>query len=383
MSYIGSTPTTQAFSPAVDIFSGNGSATVLSLSKPVLSAAQVQVVVNNVPQNPASAFTVGSQSITFTSAPSSGTNNIYVYYVSPITQAIAPSQGTVTTSSLNSAFLLPVTNISASGSPSASTFLRGDSSWATVPQIQPISASIASSALTITASALVLDFRSTTLSSGTVTTVSGTPASLVVPSTATLGTVNAVQSRLVVIALNNAGTIELAVVNISGGNNLDETTLLTTTAISASSTSASTVYSTTARTSLAFRVIGYIESTQATAGTWATAPSTIQGYGGQALAAMSSIGYGQTWQNVTRAASTTYYNTTGKPIMLKFVGNTASANQVAFTLTINGSALPAEQWYAPGAGYAYIANYLIPVGASYSMTLSGAGFTAGTSSELR
>jgi hypothetical protein len=67
----------------------------------VLSAAQVQVVVNNVPQNPASAFTVGSQTITFTSAPSAGTNNIYVYYVSPITQAIAPSQGTVYPASLS------------------------------------------------------------------------------------------------------------------------------------------------------------------------------------------------------------------------------------------------------------------------------------------
>lgn len=132
MSYIGSTPTTQAFSPAVDIFSGNGSSTTLSLSKPVLSAAQVQVVVNNVPQNPASAFTVGSQTITFTSAPSAGTNNIYVYYVSPITQAIAPSQGTVSTSSLTSTFLLPVANLSASGSPSSSNFLRGDGTWSTL-----------------------------------------------------------------------------------------------------------------------------------------------------------------------------------------------------------------------------------------------------------
>jgi hypothetical protein len=372
MSYVGNTPTQQAFTPAIDYFSGNASTTAFTLSQPVASVAQVEAVVNNVVQNPSSAYTVSSNTITFTSAPSAGTNNIYVRYTSPITQLIAPSQGTV-----------GLTQLTATGTASSSNYLRGDNTWATVPQIQPISASVASSALTITASALTLDFRSTTLSSGTVTTVSGTPASLVVPSTATLGTINATQSRLVVIALNNAGTIELAVVNISGGNNLDETTLLTTTAISASSTSASTVYSTTARTSLAFRVIGYIESTQATAGTWATAPSTIQGSGGQALAAMSSIGYGQTWQNVTRAAATTYYNTTGKPIMLKFVGNTASANQVAFTLTINGSALPAEQWYAPGAGYAYIANYLIPVGASYSMTLSGAGFTAGTSSELR
>jgi hypothetical protein len=91
---------------------------------------------------------------------------------------------------------------------------------------------------------------------------------------------------LAVIALNNAGTIELAVVNFAGFINLDETTLLTTTAISAGSTSASTVYSTTARTSLAFRVIGYIESTQATAGTWATAPSTIQGMGGNTYKAI-------------------------------------------------------------------------------------------------
>ena len=38
---------------------------------------------------------------------------------------------------------------------------------------------------------------------------------------------------------------------------------------------------------------------------------------GQALATMAGIGYGQTWQNVTgsRAASTTYYNTTGRPII--------------------------------------------------------------------
>ena len=52
----------------------------------------------------------------------------------------------------------------------------------TYPQIQPISASVAASALTISASTLVLDFRSTTLGSGAVTTVSGTPANLVVPS---------------------------------------------------------------------------------------------------------------------------------------------------------------------------------------------------------
>jgi hypothetical protein len=236
------------------------------------------------------------------------------------------------------------------------------------PQIQPISASVASSALTISASALTLDFRSTSLTSGTVTTVTGTPANLVVPSTATLGTVNAVQSRLVVIALNNAGTIELAVVNISGGNNLDETTLLTTTAISASSTSASTVYSTTARTSVAFRVIGYIESTQATAGTWATAPSTIQGYGGQALSAMSSVGYSQTWQSVTRTSGTTYYNTTGKPIIVAGSWGASTAVCGAY-LTVNGFVTSyANTNTANGAIWPCFA--LVPPGGSYVQTLS-------------
>jgi len=149
-------------------------------------------------------------------------------------------------------------------------------------QIQPISASLAASSLTISASALALNFRSTTLGSGTVTTVSGTPANLVVPSAATLGTINATQSILIVLALNNAGTLELAVVNIASGVNFSETGVVSTSAISAGATSASVIYSTTARTSVAYRVIGYIESTQATAGIWVTAPSTIQGAGGQA-----------------------------------------------------------------------------------------------------
>jgi len=102
MSYIGNTNTTQGFTPAIDYFSGNASTTAFTLSRPVASVAQVQAVVNNVAQNPSDAFTVSGNTITFTSAPSSGTNNIYVYYTSPITQVIAPGQGTVTTTSLAS-----------------------------------------------------------------------------------------------------------------------------------------------------------------------------------------------------------------------------------------------------------------------------------------
>ncbi|NBX50078.1 hypothetical protein EBT25_09090 [bacterium] len=102
MAFIGNTNTTQAFTPAVDYFSGNGSTTAFTLSRPVASVAQVQVTIDNVAQNPSSAYTISGSTITFTSAPLSGTNNIYVYYTSPITQVIAPGQGTVDATSLAS-----------------------------------------------------------------------------------------------------------------------------------------------------------------------------------------------------------------------------------------------------------------------------------------
>lgn len=92
MSYIGNTPSQQAFVPAIDYFSGNGSTTAFTLSRPVGAVTQVQVVIANVPQNPSTAFSVSGNTITFTSAPPSGTNNIYVYYTSPITQTASIPQ---------------------------------------------------------------------------------------------------------------------------------------------------------------------------------------------------------------------------------------------------------------------------------------------------
>ena len=254
------------------------------------------------------------------------------------------------------------------------TFVTSGSSTYLTSKIQPITASVASSAMTVTLNPTVLDFRSTPLTSGTVNTRTVSAAiSVVVPSTATLGTVSATQSRIVVLALDNAGTIELAVVNISGGSVLDETTLISTTAIAAASNSATAYYSTTARTSLPYRVVGYIESTQATAGTWATAPSTIQGYGGQALAAMSSLGYGQTWQNVTgsRALATTYYNTTGKPITVSASTNTNVSATNYLTLSVGGVTASSFYYSVGSAQLSMSVEAVVPSGASYSITGAG------------
>ena len=118
MSYIGSTPTTQSFIAGTDYFNGTGSAVNFTLSRSVNSVNDIEVIVNNVEQIP-SGYSVSGTTLTFSAAPSSGTSNVYVRYLSTTLQTFAPSQNTVGPSQL-----------SASGTPSSGTFLRGDNTWA-------------------------------------------------------------------------------------------------------------------------------------------------------------------------------------------------------------------------------------------------------------
>jgi hypothetical protein len=236
--------------------------------------------------------------------------------------------------------------------------------------IKSIVASVASNALTVGLAATTLDFRSSTLSIGATTRLATPNLTMTIPTGATLGTINATQSRIVLLAINNAGTVELAVVNIAGGTNLDESGLISTTALTAGSTSASVVYSLVARTNVPFRVVGAIDSTQTTAGTWATAPTTVQGCGGQALTAMSSMGYGQTWQNLTgsRTAGTTYTNTSSKPIMFSAVCN--SNPYYVMSAAVNGVTIWTGN--SGGAGYSQAATVvlIVPPGSTYRVDIS-------------
>lgn len=239
-------------------------------------------------------------------------------------------------------------------------------------QLLSVSASVATNALTVQLDPCTLDFRSSTLTSGAVNARSVPAAiSLVVPSGATLGTVNATQSRLILLAIDNSGTVELAIVNQSGGNNLDETTLISTTAITDAADSDNVIYSTAARASVPFRVVGFVESTQATAGTWASTQSLVQGMGGQALTAMSSLGYGQTWQTVTRNSGTTYYNTTGKPIYVAVYPTVVGT----YGITVNGVLAVVG---VPTVSSNASITAIVPPNANYVITSSGH-----TTTELR
>ena len=150
-------------------------------------------------------------------------------------------------------------------------------------QIPTITATVATNILTLGLNPCSLDFRSSTESSGATTTRNVTSAiSMTVSNGSTLGAVNGVLSKLAVLAIDNAGTVELAVVNANASGLFDERSLISTTAEGGTGTadSGTVIYSTTARTSVPFRIVGYVESSQATAGAYVTAPSNIAGMGG-------------------------------------------------------------------------------------------------------
>lgn len=242
----------------------------------------------------------------------------------------------------------------------------------TVPaQIQSVSSSVSANALTVGFAGATLAFRNATLTTGTPTSLVVGALSLTVPSTATLGTINATQAQLILLVAYNAGTPVLCIVNASGGVNLDETTLISPTTISTGATSASTIYSSaTVAANSPFRVVGYINITEATAGTWTTAPSLVQGYGGQALTSLQSLGYGQTLQNVSRSVGTTYYNTTARPIMVLL----NAVNSSNLSVTINGTASTGNTSNSGQVPFTFI----VPPYASYSVagpsSLGGSGW---------
>jgi len=99
--YLGNTPTTQSFTSLTERFNGNGSATTVTLSREVFNASDIEVIVNNVQQDPFNAYTVnGTQTLTFTEAPSSGTDNITVTYRNYTISKFLPAEGTVIAASI-------------------------------------------------------------------------------------------------------------------------------------------------------------------------------------------------------------------------------------------------------------------------------------------
>jgi len=157
-----------------------------------------------------------------------------------------------------------------------------------------INATVGSSALTIAlkgndgndpsaTNPVYVPFRDVTSATGDMVWLAVTAAtSLVISSGSTMGTTSGKVNRLWIVAFNDASTFRLGAINCLGSNgfiySLQSDVLASSTAEggAGAADSAGVIYTGTAVSSKAMTVLGYVESTQATAGTWATSPSKIQ-----------------------------------------------------------------------------------------------------------
>tara|TARA_R100001463_G_scaffold28181_1_gene64660 strand:+ start:17 stop:943 length:927 start_codon:yes stop_codon:yes gene_type:complete len=86
-------------------FSGDASTVAFTLDVRANSALDIEVFVENVRQDPNSAYTVDGTTLTFTAAPPSGTNNIYVVHQAPTVASVSPTAGSVTASSFDNSVI--------------------------------------------------------------------------------------------------------------------------------------------------------------------------------------------------------------------------------------------------------------------------------------
>ena len=120
MPYLGNTPADRFTTTTVDTFNGDNSTTEFTLSRSA-TTNDVEVLVENVQQQPTTAYSISGTTLTFTSAPPTGTGNIYVIHRGAAISSVTPANGTVS-----------VDMLSATGTKSGSTFLAGDNSFKTV-----------------------------------------------------------------------------------------------------------------------------------------------------------------------------------------------------------------------------------------------------------
>ena len=93
---LGNTPSTSFATVVKDSFSGDGSTVAFTLSK-VATTNSVSVFVENVRQEPTTAYAVSGTTLTFTAAPvTSSGNNIYVLHMNPTTTTTHPSAQNLT-----------------------------------------------------------------------------------------------------------------------------------------------------------------------------------------------------------------------------------------------------------------------------------------------
>lgn len=132
---------------------------------------------------------------------------------------------------------------------------------------------------------VIFVFRNATSATGDYVFLPATAAlSVTVSSGSTLGATNAVPFRIWLTIFNDASTLRLGVVNCLSGTSImalkdDDLRSSTAEGGAGGADNAQIIYTGTAVTSKAIRVIGYLDYTLAAVGTWNTAPTKTQLFG--------------------------------------------------------------------------------------------------------
>lgn len=253
----------------------------------------------------------------------------------------------------------------------------GSSAAAIIPQNVGLAVSASASALTIAlkgsdgndpsgSNIVYLPFRSATGTTGTETTVQVTAAnSLTLSSGSTLGVTSSTAFRLWVVAFNDAGTIRLGAVNCVTMTSSRPTAIFgliddslgssTAEGGAGAADSSGVIYTGTAVTSKAYRILGYVEWTTSglTAGTWTTTNvGTVQVLSpgipapGMPTGNRAAVVKTDTFTSTTTAA---YTDITGFSVaitpksaanMVRVIGvwsNIAGASNIAATQLVRGS----------------------------------------------
>jgi hypothetical protein len=119
MPFIGNQPALSYTSFAKQDFTTSAT-TSYALSQPVTNENEIALFINFVRQEPTTAYTASGTSLTLTSA-TSASDDMYCVFLGKAVQTVNPPAGSV-----------GISQLSATGTPSASTFLRGDNSFAAV-----------------------------------------------------------------------------------------------------------------------------------------------------------------------------------------------------------------------------------------------------------
>ena len=85
MSYLGNQPGLTNYVFGLDRFNGTGACTQFTLTRTTDDANTLEVLVNSIQQDPINSYSVAAGLLTFTEAPSNGSNNIVVIYRSTAT----------------------------------------------------------------------------------------------------------------------------------------------------------------------------------------------------------------------------------------------------------------------------------------------------------